>query len=127
MVRNWTRSFRKDNKGTQSAWQWLFAQTDIPHNFGLVIGIKRGVVHPLRIQYPNIAKDEVRTDRSLTPDAFSHIQVPLQFVPKVQLAVQQAGLDIPVVPIEYVALHERKMGVRRLVTLSNRSTQLQTA
>jgi len=76
MVRGWVRSFRSDTRYTKSPWQWLSSQTDIAKNYGVVIGIKCNVVTPLTINYPNVAKDEVRTDMTLAPGPFSHIQVP---------------------------------------------------
>ena len=115
----WTRSFRQDGKYEGSSLvRCMNGRSDIPHNFGIVIGIKQDKLEPLTINYPNISKDEIRVAKPIQPTSFSHIQAPLRYIHTVKEACQAAGLDIPVIPLEFVELHNQKVGLRKLHKLA---------
>ncbi|NQZ84705.1 MAG: hypothetical protein HRU03_03210 [Nanoarchaeales archaeon] len=105
MLDGWSKSFRKDGKYIGKNYFYLSnARSDIKNNFGVVIGIKKNRVNPLTIDYPNISKDEVRTNQVLSFDSFSHLQVPIKNIRKVKLDLKKLNLKIPVIPIEFVEL-----------------------
>jgi hypothetical protein len=116
---HWTRSFRKDGKYEgKSVLKQMNGRTDIPNNFGIIIGTKKGTVRLVDVKYPNFEKDERRTDKTILASDFSHIQVPLKYLQLVKKECKQAGLEVPVIPIEFVELHNHKLGLRKLIRLT---------
>ena len=78
MVKNWTKSFRNDKRARNNMFVFVFGgKSDIKGNFGIILGIKKNVIKPIKINYPNISMDEVRTNNQIKPKDFTHIQVPL--------------------------------------------------
>ena len=125
----WTHSFRKDGKYEGSFLRCLFASSDIAGNFGFVIGVKHDVIEPLPINnvYKGVGIGETRTGQVIKPSDFSHLQVPLEYMETVKTEMRSAGLNIPVIPLEYVALHEHKTGFCKLVKLSKCKLKTQFA
>lgn len=111
MLKGWTRSFRRDGKYEGKNFLFaLGANSDIAGNFGIVIGIKKGIVNPLPIKYKSVALHEIRTDKPISPAEYTHIQVPIRMRAKVKEELIRAGLNIPVIPIEFVELINSELG-----------------
>ncbi len=110
MLNGWTRSFRKDGK--YEGRNFIFAVndgSDIPDNFGVVIGIRKGAVSILPNRYEGIKLYEARTNQRIYPSDFSHIQAPLKDIRLVHEQMVKSNLNIPVFPIEFVELINYKI------------------
>jgi hypothetical protein len=111
MLSGWTRSFRKDGKYEMKNFLFaLGAKSDIPGNFGIIIGVKKGIVSPLPIKYTGVALYEDRTTRHIHPNEYSLIQVPLKKADFVRRELDRLGADIPIFPIEFVELINHELG-----------------
>lgn len=105
MLRGWARAFRADGKyeGKNYLITLSEGRSDIKGNFGIVIGVGKDMAE-LPIRYPAISEYETRVRGPIPPTAFTHIQAPLGRVDVVKQELKKYGLDIPVIPIEFVEL-----------------------
>jgi len=118
-LHHWTKSFRRDGLYEGKSFSLCISgQSDIPDNFGMIIGINENSVNAIKINYPNVSKDETRVAHTIASKEFIHIQVPLECVTEVKELLKKLQMNIPIVPIEYVELHNHKLGLRKLLTLS---------
>jgi len=104
-MENWALSFRSDDtyRG-KNLFKVIGAKSDITGNFPVIVGVRKGEIRPLPMNHPSVALYEHRTDQTITPDRFTHIQVPIDAIPEVSELVRQSGQVIPVIPIEFVEL-----------------------
>jgi hypothetical protein len=103
MLDGWTRSFRKDGK--YEGRNFIFSindGSDIPNNFGIVIGIKKGAVSVLPNRYKGITLYEARTNQRIYSSDFSHVEAPLENIKSVHEQMIKLNLNIPIFPIEFV-------------------------
>lgn len=108
---HWTRSFRNDGRYSRdrvSALLGIFlGSSDIRGNFPVIIGVRNGGFSPLQVEDPFVSRFEIRSSQTISPHAFTHLEVPYAHVSDVEALVKKAGLDIPVIPLEFLALLER--------------------
>ncbi|MBP7058291.1 hypothetical protein KBB06_03075 [Candidatus Gracilibacteria bacterium] len=115
--RFWTRSFRNDDKfiGGLGAFRALEkAKSTIPGNFPVIIGFNNKDINLLPIKYKTISMYEQRTDSIIPPQNFTHIQVPLSNLAQVKKRVQDLGLQVQVIPIEFVELVNSDSSIQQL-------------
>ncbi len=104
-IAKWTDSFRSDGRyRTRPVSAILFGKSDIPDNHPVIIGVKDGAFEPLHIKQSGAAAYEVRSGEVITPDQFTHMQVPLAHVATVREKIAGLSSDIPIVPIEFSEL-----------------------
>lgn len=111
MLTAWTRSFRADGKYENKNFFFVIGgKSDIPNNFGFILGIKKHMVFPIEIKYKNVDKDEVRVAEPIKPNAFSHIQVPLVKYDYVVSELARLNIQLPIIPIEFVEVFNYEEG-----------------
>lgn len=121
----WTRGFRKDDKyagGIGASKAMKKAKSDIAGNFPLIIGFNKEGLNILPIKYRAVEMYELRTDSNIPPRKFTHIQVPLSKVSQVQARVRELGLQIPVIPIEFVELINSDTPIQELTRAHTKHT-----
>lgn len=85
----------------------LNKKSSITDNVPLIFGIRKNAVKPIELKNKAVARYEVRTDKTVTPDKFTYIEAPLEKITGVRRRLIEAGLDIPVFPMECMELHMR--------------------
>lgn len=105
MIKSWSKSFRKDKKYENDIFVFLSgAKSDIKGNFGVVIGIKKNTVKPIKIDYPNISIDEARVGHVISSKDFTHLQVPLENLNFVEKELKKINSKVPLIPMEFVEM-----------------------
>ena len=105
MIQNWTSSFRKDKKYIKKPIGVMEkAKSDIKGNYPIIFGIKSGTIETIPLSIRSVGMYESRTKKPISPEAFSHIQVPLKNLEEAQHKVDETALDLPVIPIEFVEI-----------------------
>ncbi|MBL7077055.1 MAG: hypothetical protein ISS31_06260 [Kiritimatiellae bacterium] len=101
----WTRTIRKDEKYATPFLHRIMVgcTSDIPGNHPLLIGAKHGAFEAIPLWRP-AASYEARSAAPIPPSQWSCIEVPMSRVQSTKQALEKAGLDIPVVPIEFAEL-----------------------
>ena len=116
--RAWTSGFRKDDQAADSPLHVFrtmeTGKSDIPGNFPVIIGMRSEGVLLLPIKYEAVKSYEYRTDRVIDPANFTHLQVPINKVEEVRKRVKELGLQIPVVPIEFVEIINSDTSIKQL-------------
>ncbi len=115
--RFWTRSFRNDDKyiGGLGAFRAMEkAKSTISGNYPVIIGFSVKDINLLPIKYKTISMYEQRTDSIIPPQNFTHIQVPLSKFAEVQARIKELGLQIPIIPIEFVELINSDVPIQQL-------------
>lgn len=109
-VKLWTGSIRKDGKYKDDPFGAMSrAKSDIESNFPIIIGVREDSFKPLPIKFTVMRAYEKRSSEVISSEQFSHLQVPLSKVDAVRQRVQELGLDLPIVPIEFVELIQSEM------------------
>lgn len=72
--------------------------TDIPDNFGILIGLKN--IDDIIKTSPYISMHETRTSSALSIDTWSHLEVPRDYKDKMTNILRRAKIEIPVYAIE---------------------------
>lgn len=105
MIQKWTSSFRRDEKYAKKPMGVMEkAKSDIKGNFPIIFGVKPNTVENIPLSIRSVGMYESRTKKPILPETFSHIQVPLRNFEEVQDRIDEAGLSLPVVPIEFTEI-----------------------
>lgn len=72
--------------------------TDIPDNFGVLIGLKN--IHRSIETSPYISMYETRIGKMIPTNMWSHLEVPRDYIDKMTNILTQAGIEIPIYAIE---------------------------
>lgn len=99
----WTHTFRK-TKNEWSILDFYKLRSDIPHNYGVLIGIRKEGVHPIHFNKV-VERFETRTDQPIEWKYFTHIEVPLSKVEETERLLKINNVILPVIPIEIGELY----------------------
>jgi hypothetical protein len=81
------------------AWLFLWGGTDIPGNYPILIGIRKGAVHPTRgSRFIDLHED--RSEQPIRIADFTHVEVPAEYVKEVSRFLENAGYTLPVISLE---------------------------
>lgn len=89
--------------------------SDIPQNFGILIGIKKNAFKPAQIE----SEFALSESRSLTPiniKKFTHIEVPYNYVEKTKNFLLKNNLSLPVIPIEFGEIFTSKFNAIEIMS-----------
>ncbi|MFC1810560.1 hypothetical protein ACFLZH_03605 [Patescibacteria group bacterium] len=116
----WARTIRNDDKYSKKprigALQLLKSgKSTIPDNHPLIIGIRKGKVDPLENPNPTFAKYEERTSQAIPPKHWSYLGVPLANIEEFNVALEELGLNLDVLPMELVELCMADMDFEKLI------------
>ena len=88
-------------------------RSDIPHNYGILFGIKKGSVNPIDLD-PIVGRFETRSDKPITFDDITHIEVPLANLEETITLLKENNINIKVIPIEYGEIYCNKYSFQEL-------------
>lgn len=89
--------------------------SDIVGNYGVIFGIKKDTVSPLKIdQRYELYED--RTNREIPISSFSYIEVPWNSFEETQRLLDGSSVTIPLLPIEAMELHLSQVKIKALLT-----------
>ncbi len=89
---------KKSNNDAKDVWDVFGLGSDIPGNYPVIFGIKR--VTDVTQLSSLFSEYEVRTEKNISLDSLTHIEVPLSKVEETKLLITDRGLKVPIYPIE---------------------------
>lgn len=116
-MQTWGSAIRKPKNGKViSVWDVLSGNvmgSDIEINYPLLIGIAKGTLKVVET-VPLTHAVEVRSLEPIRLSDFTHIEVPLAKVKDTQELLNNRGISLPVLPIEFVDMYLSNIPVREL-------------
>lgn len=85
---------------------FLWGGTDLPNNYPILIGIRKGAVHPIRGSH-FIDLHEDRSEQPINIADFTHVEVPTEYVEETKHLFEEAGYELPIVPLKAGDKHTR--------------------
>ncbi|HVT01207.1 MAG TPA: hypothetical protein VHE53_03165 [Patescibacteria group bacterium] len=75
-------------------------RSEIPGDYPILLGLKYGTFEPMKTaRY--LKASEVRTDKPISVDNLTHMEVPLRNVSETKDLLRQKGVEIPIIPREF--------------------------
>lgn len=93
---------------------FLGGVSDIPGNYPMIIGIKEGAFPEVEIA-DTLSGVESRSHQPILVDAFTHIEVPFEYVEEVYGELQVYDLKIPVFPIKWGDEYSKSIPLKRVL------------
>lgn len=94
-------SVRKDTSQVALRFGFGTIRSDITNNHGILFGVKRGVVDPVKMPW-YLERIEARSGEPILFDQMTHVEVPLRQVDEVRAILRGRGIDLPVLAMEDV-------------------------
>lgn len=115
----WLSAFRSDTEKRWPFWKILTAQSDIPHNYSILFGVK-DCLTPLAI--PKILRFmETRTDTLIAFGDITFVAVPYANVREMKQILIERGVPVPVLSLEFLEIYMRQYSLKEIMTQSYRS------
>ncbi len=93
----WTTKLARHPQSFTGVFLW--GGTDIPGNYPVLIGIRKGAIQPTRgSRFIDLHED--RSERPIGISEFTHIEVPAEYVPETLRVLEEAGQKLLVIPLE---------------------------
>jgi hypothetical protein len=113
-ARAWGSAIRNlDTMRVLPLWRAYDLRSDIPGNHPILFGIKKSATRQGK-GVPVFSKIEVRIQDSLPLSQVSHIEVPLEHVAATAQLLEENGVTLPVIPLEFGELYCSQLPLTKL-------------
>lgn len=110
-TKSWFHAFNRNPPWT--LFDFYQAFSDIPHNYGLLFGIKRGAVKPLNVG-KFVGRFETRASNLIKIKDITHLEVPLTKVAEIESFLKKKKIRLPVIPLEIGELYCNQYSLAKL-------------
>lgn len=110
----WMKTLRKDlDRNPVKLHEFYNLRSDILLNYGLLFGIRNSIATMPLDEFTK--RFETRTNKKITFDDMSHIEVPLANLQETQKLFDQYNITLQILPIEFGELYMSKKDLKNLV------------
>jgi hypothetical protein len=109
----WIHTFKHSTTYQWNALNFYKLRSDIPENYGLLIGIKKEGAHVFHFNR-TVERFESRADKLIKLSDITHLEVTLAKVKAVEEKLKQYKIKIPVIPLEIGELYSSTFSLEYL-------------